>query len=86
MQLYVNIVHFLNIMRVVLKHVPLERWIQLISGRFKTVNLAWVNKIALIGYTWLFVYESPRRYEGRMNTAQCFQTIRSSPAINHDAL
>ena len=40
MQLYVNIVHFLKLMRPVLKHVPLERWIQLIIGVFKTVNLA----------------------------------------------
>ena len=55
-------------MRAVLKHVPLERWIQLIGG-LKTVNLAWVNKIAIIAYTWLFVYESARRYEGRMNAA-----------------
>ena len=30
---------------------------------------AWVNKIAMIGYAWLFVYESPRRYQGRMNAA-----------------
>ena len=55
-------------MRAVLKHVPLERWIQLLLGGLKTVNLAWVNKFAMIGYTWLFVYERPRRYKGRMNT------------------
>ena len=52
MQLYVNKVHFLKLMRAVLKHFPLERWIQLMIGGFKTVNLAWVNKIAVIGYTW----------------------------------
>ena len=64
MQLYVNIaVHFLKLMRAILKYVPLERWI----GGFETVNLAWVNKIALIGYTWLFVYQIARSYEGRMN-------------------
>ena len=51
MQLYVNIVHFLKFMRVVLKFVPLERWIQLMIGGFKTVNLAWINKIVVIGYT-----------------------------------
>ena len=39
MQLYVNIVHYLKLMRVVLKHVPLERLIQLMSGGLKTVNL-----------------------------------------------
>ena len=41
-------------------------------GGFKTGNLAmsgygWVNKIAMIGYTLLFDYESPRRYQGRIN-------------------
>ena len=36
---------------------------------FKTVNLAWVNKIGMIGYTILFVYESTRWYEGQMNAA-----------------
>ena len=40
----------------VVTNVSLERWIQHISGGFKTVNLSWVNKIAVIGYTWLFVY------------------------------
>ena len=65
MQLYVNMVHFLKLMRVVLKHVPLERWIQLMIGSFKTVNLARVNKIAVISYTWLVVYEAlvGTRYE-----------------------
>ena len=70
MLLFVNIVHFLKLMRVVLKHVPLEHWIQFMIGGFKTVRLAWVNKVAMIGcYTWLFVDESLRRYEGRMNAA-----------------
>ena len=69
MLLCVNIIHFLKLMRVVLKHVPLERWIQLMICGFKTVNLAWVNKAAMIGYTWHFVYESLRRYEGRINAA-----------------
>ena len=64
MQLYVNIVHFLKLMQAVLKHVPLERWIQLLIGGFKTINLAWVNKFAMSSYTWRFVYESPRRYDG----------------------
>ena len=63
---------FLKLMRAVLKHVPLERWIQLMMDGFKTVNLAWVNKIARIGYTWLFVYESARMYEGQMNAAPGF--------------
>ena len=56
-------------MQVVLKLVPLERWIQLMIGGFKTVSLAWVNKITIIGYIWLYVYESTRRCEGRMNAA-----------------
>ena len=41
-------------MRVFLKIVPLERWIQFMIDGFKTVSLAWVNKIAVIGYTWPF--------------------------------
>ena len=60
---------FPKLMRAVLKHVPLESWIQLMIGGLKTVNLAWVNKIAVIGCTWLFVYESSVTYEGRMNVA-----------------
>ena len=44
-------------MRAVLELVPLERWTQLMIGGLKTVNLAWVNKNAMIGYTWIFVYE-----------------------------
>ena len=36
-------------------------------GSFKTVNLAWVNKIAMTGYAWLLVHESIRMYEERMN-------------------
>ena len=40
-----------------IKNVPLERWIQLMIGSFKTVNLAWMNKISVISYTLLFVYE-----------------------------
>ena len=40
MQLYVNIVHFLKFMWVVLIYVPRERWIQVMNGVFKTVNLA----------------------------------------------
>ena len=60
---------FLKLMRAVLKHVPLEGWIQLMIGGLKTGKLAWVNKIALIGCTWLLVYESAPTYEGRMNAA-----------------
>ena len=62
MQLYVNIEHFLKLKQVVLKHVPLERWIQLMIGGFKIVNLAWVKNV-VIGYTWIFVYESAGRYK-----------------------
>ena len=63
-------------MRAVLKYVPLERGIQLMIGPFKTVNLTWVNKNALIGYTWLFVYESARRYKERMNAAPAVHILR----------
>ena len=38
-------------------------------GGLKTVNLAWVNEIAVIGCTRFFVYESALTYEGRMNAA-----------------
>ena len=39
-------------------------------GGLKNVNLVWVYRTAVIGCTtWLFVYESPRKYEGRMNAA-----------------
>ena len=69
MQLYVNKVDFLKLTRVVLKHVPLERWSQLMIGGFKTVYWAWVHKVAVIGYTWLIVHESVCRYKGRMNAA-----------------
>ena len=74
MQLHVNIVHFLKLIRAVIKHVPLQRWIQLMFGGFKTVNFSWVNKI-MIGYTWLFVYESAHKYEGQMNVAPSRQKL-----------
>ena len=35
-----------------------EHWIQLIIGGFKTVSLAWIMKLAVIGYTcFLFIKE-----------------------------
>ena len=36
------------------------------TGDFKTVKLAWVNKIVVIGLTWLFVSQRAHAYEGRM--------------------
>ena len=39
------------------------------TGGLKTVNLAWVNKIAVIDCTWLFVYESALTYEVGRNAA-----------------
>ena len=42
-------------MRAVLKHIPFERWIQRMIGSFKPVNLKWVNKVAMIGYSWLLI-------------------------------
>ena len=41
MQLYVNKVHFLKLMRAVFKQGTLERWIQLMIGDFKAVSIAW---------------------------------------------
>ena len=32
-----------------------KRLVQLMTGGFKTVSLSWVNEIAKIGYTRLFV-------------------------------
>ena len=58
MQSYFNIVHFLKLV----KNIPLEGWIQLFIGGFKSVGLAWVNKIAVTGYAWFFVYESAHIY------------------------
>ena len=49
-------------------------------GGLKTVHLAWVNKIAAIGCTWLFVYESSITYEGRMNAATGY-TIHTVPVL-----
>ena len=50
-------------MRGPLKNLPLERWFQLMISGFKTVNLAWISKIAGISYTMRFVYESAHNYE-----------------------
>ena len=67
MQLRARKTLFLKLMRLVLKHVPLERWIQYMIGGLKTVNLTWVNKIGVVGCTWGFVYERAFTYEGRKN-------------------
>ena len=54
--LYVNTVHFLKLMRAVLKLVPLLRWIHIMIGGFKTVNLAWVNEsLWLVKLGFLFM-------------------------------
>ena len=58
MRLHVNIVHLLKLMWGSLKKCSAERWNQLTIGGIKTVNLALINKFAVIDYTWLFVYES----------------------------
>ena len=71
MQLQASKALFLKHLRVVLKHGPLERWIELMIGDLKNISLAWVNKIAEIGFRWLFVYKSALTYEGRMNVAPC---------------
>ena len=70
MQFYVNKVHFLKLLRVVLNMFYLKLnsandwWLQ--SCKLGN-EWAWVNKIDMIGYIWLFVYENPRTYQGRMN-------------------
>ena len=70
-------------MRAVLKHDPLERWIQNMIGGLKTVSLAWVNKIAVIDCTWLFAYESALAYEGRMNAAPNCLQLQGSPVCTN---
>ena len=47
-----------------LKNVPFERWMQLMIVSFKTVNLAWVCKIAVIGHALFFVYQRAHSFEG----------------------
>ena len=66
-----NLVLFSKVHGTTLKNVLLERSIQLIIGCLKTVNLTWVNKIAVIECTRLFAYERVRSYEGQMNAAPC---------------
>ena len=36
---------------------------------FKTVSLVWINKTAVIGYTWLFVYRRAYIYVERIHVA-----------------
>ena len=55
-----------------LGNVLLERWIQLMSGGFETVNLAWIKKIAVNGYMWLFVYRRAFNYEEGMHEHQAY--------------
>ena len=64
-----NLVLFLKLTAPPLKNLLLERCSQHMIGGLKTVNLTWVNKIAVIGGTWIFVYESARSYERRLNAA-----------------
>ena len=70
-----NKVLFLKLMAPPLKNVLLERCIQLIIGGLKILKLIWVNKIAVIGCTCLFVYESARSYGGPMNAAHGKQLL-----------
>ena len=54
-------------------------------GCFKTVSFAWVNKIAVIGFTWLFVYQKARSHEGRMNAGPGAQYLNDTPAAKNPA-
>ena len=47
----------------------------LIIDDMKTVSLAWVNKIDVIGYKWLSVYERARSHKGRINAAPKVQGL-----------
>ena len=67
MKSHVNVVNFLKLIMDTLRNVPLERRVQLMFGGFKTVKSVWMNKNALVGYAWLFVYESAHSYEEGMH-------------------
>ena len=59
-------------MGIVVKNIPLEPWIQLMFKGLKNLNLAWVNKIAVMGHTWPFVYQRAHSYEEGIKTPQVF--------------
>ena len=41
-------------------------------GGFKNVNLAWIMRMDVICYTWLFIYQRAYRYEGGMHVPPGF--------------
>ena len=45
---------------------------------FKTVNLEWEQKFSVIGYTWLFVYETDHSYEEEKHVLLDMNRPRSS--------
>ena len=50
------------------------------TGGFKTLNLACVNKIALTGCAWLFVYPRGHSYKERLHVPlEILRFIRSLP-------
>ena len=58
------------------------------SGGFKTVSLAWINKIVVIGYTWIIVYEIAHSYEKGMHVplGHCSGKCWSPIPLNQSSL
>ena len=73
--MHVYMAHFLKLIWGSRKNGPFECWIQLMIGGFKTVNLARVNKIIVIGYTWIFVYEVAHSYEEGMHVLPALKAL-----------
>ena len=69
MQLYVNIVHFLNLIRGSSKYCSTLTLDSAYDWWLHNCKVAVVNKTAVIGCTWLFVYQRARSYVGRLNAA-----------------
>ena len=51
------------------------------SGGFKTVSLEWANKIAVIGYACLFVYEIAQSYEARVHVPPTREICHKEPDL-----
>ena len=44
-------------------------------GVFKNVSLAWINKVAVIGYTWLFVSHRAHSHEEGLHVPPVHDTL-----------
>ena len=57
------------------KNVLFERRKQFMIDSFKNINLAWIKKIGVTGYTWLLVYRRAFGYEEGMHVGPGWQII-----------